>query len=637
MMKRVLLGLILFFVPSMVSAVNVEVTDYLVDAYILENGDVEVHELIVADGTFNYFERDLFYQNSALEEGDSLANNAIYNATDISDVTIQAKEVDQVSFDTIQDTDFNDFDLVSYASNGDKGKYTESYLSNGYRYRMYYYTDHRKTAFLISYTIEDAVVLHEDVAELYWTFVPDGFEETLRNVEIQVHLPGEDTSDLFRFWAHGNLDGLVEKIGNQGVKATISEVLPGESVDVRLTFNLDLVNSDEVAKHSYITTLDDIIAVETQRADAANLLRKDLLSKRTTAVWISWIMIGSILVLGIIIYFKYGKSPKSSYYSKYNREFIEDYNVEVIDYLMNRKITPNALSASIMNLIYKKNISAKEIDGSKKGKDYEFTLFNTEKLNDSEIMLVEFLFDTVGKKKVNEANQKIFTTKDLKSYASGTKTCNFFIKSYTAWKNNVLQKGIDEKFFETSGVPKIIGIIILFIAIFLLMYIVNYGIDYVPCYIAILLGVVFFLYTLVIYKKTKKGSEHYARWNAFKNFLNDFGSFELKELPEIILWERYLVYATVFGLADTVEKSMNVYISEMDMSQVSADYYPMFFYINIGPTIHSSVNQAITSAYNRQAANYANTHSSRSSGGGFGGGFSSGGGFGGGGGGGRFG
>ena len=40
-----------------------------------------------------------------------------------------------------------------------------------------------------------------------------------------------------------------------------------------------------------------------------------------------------------MIYFKYGKSPKSGYYSKYNREFIDDYNVEVIDYLMNRGIT----------------------------------------------------------------------------------------------------------------------------------------------------------------------------------------------------------------------------------------------------------------------------------------------------------
>ena len=636
-MKKVILGLLLFFAPLFVKAASVEVTDYLVDAYILENGDVEVHELIVADGTFNWFERDLLYANSALSSGDSFANNEIYNATDITDLEVKAKEVNAVSFDTFHDHDFTQFDLVSYGSDGDRGLYTLNTIANGYRSRLYYYTDNSKTAFYIKYTIKDAIVLHEDVAELYWTFVPDGFEETLKNVQVEVHLPESDTSEFFRFWAHGNLDGEISKIDNRGVKAVIQEVLPGEAVDIRLTFAPNLVN-DEITKHSYVTALDKIIEVETKRADVANQLRAELLAKRNAAVGISWILIGSIIILGILIYYKYGKSPKSSYFSKYNREFIDDYNVEVIDYLMTRKIGPNALSASIMNLIYKKNIKVKElVTDKKKEKDYEFSLIHLDKLNDSEVMLVEFLFDTVGKGKVNENQEKTFTTKDLKKYASGTKTCNMFIKSYTAWKENVLQKGIDEKFFETSSVPKIFGIIILFVSIFLLMFIINNGIDYVPSYIAILLAVIFFLYTLVIYKKTKKGSEHYARWKAFKNFLNDFGSFELKELPEIILWERYLVYATVFGLADKVEESMNVYISEMDMSSLPDGYYPVFTYIHISPMIYSSFNQAINNAYQRQAANYANTHSSSSSGGGFGGGFSSGGGFGGGGGGGRFG
>lgn len=636
-MKKVIVSLLLFLVPVFVKAASVEVTDYLVDAYILENGDVEVHELVVADGTFNYFERDLLYANSALSSKDSFANNAIYNATDITSVEVRAKEVDTVSFDTFKDTDFTEFNLVSYGSDGDTGLYTFNTITSGYRYRLYYYTDNSKTAFYIKYTIEDAVVLHEDVAELYWTFVPDGFEDTLRNVQVEVHLPNSDTSDYFRFWAHGNLDGEISKLDNSGVRAVIREVLPGESVDIRLTFDPSLVN-DDITKHSYVTALDKIIEVETERADVANQLREELLAKRNTAVWISWILIGSIVLLGVFIYFKYGKSPKSSYFSKYNREFIDDYNVEVIDYLTTRKIGPNALSASIMNLIYKKNVRVKEIASSKKkSKDYEFSLINLDKLNDSEVMLVEFLFDTVGKGKVNENNEKTFTTKDLKSYASGTKTCNTFIKSYTAWKENVLQKGIDEKFFETSGVPKIFGVIILVVSIFLLMFIINNGIDYIPSYIAILLAVIFFIYTLAVYKKTQKGSEHYARWKAFKNFLNDFGSFELKELPEIILWERYLVYATVFGLADKVEESMNVYISEMDMSSLPDGYYPVFTYIHISPLIHTSFNQAINNAYQRQAANYANTHSSSSSGGGFGGGFSSGGGFGGGGGGGRFG
>lgn len=631
MMRKVIWSLCLFCLPLFVSAASVEVTDFLVDAQILEDGDMIVREIIVADGSFNWFERDLLYTNDTLELTDSFANNAIYNAGDIKDIIVKTKKVDDVSFDTFLDDDFEESIKVSYGTDGSEKKFTVNTLSGGYRVRIYDYTNQDKVAFYLEYRVEDVLVLHRDVAELYWTFVPDRFEDTLQNVLVRVSLPKTDTSNYFRFWAHGNLDGEIIDLDDKTVEAKISEVLPGESVDIRFTFDTSLVDAKRVLKHSNVTALDGILEVETKRAEEANLLRDELISKRNRAIVLSFVLIGSILGLGVFIYFKYGKSPKSNYYSKYNREFIDEYNVEVIDYLMHRKITPNALSASIMNLIYKKNISVKELE---KNKNYEFTLIHLDKLNDSEKLLVDFLFDTVGKNKVNTENQKTFTLKDLKKYASGTKTCTSFIKSYTAWQANVLEHGKSENFFTDSGVPKIIGLFVLFVAIFLLMYIIHNQIDFIMSYVAIFLSVIFFIYTLVIYKKTKKGSEHFARWKAFRNFLDDFGSFELKELPEIILWERYLVYATIFGLADKVEASMNVHIKEIDMN---AEYVPVFTYIHISPFIYSSFNDAVSSAYNRQAANYANTHSSRSSGGGFGGGFSSGGGFGGGGGGGRFG
>ena len=123
-------------------------------------------------------------------------------------------------------------------------------------------------------------------------------------------------------------------------------------------------------------------------------------------------------------------------------------------------------------------------------------------------------------------------------------------------------------------------------------------------------------------------------WKGFKNFLNDFGAFDTKELPEIILWERYLVYATIFGLADKVSKTMNVKIKEMDISTLnSTDTY--IFINDFGmPNI---INGAISSAYHgaQTAINRENANASGGSFGGHGGGFSSGGGFGGGGGGGR--
>lgn len=635
-MKKFILGLFLFLVsPFIVKAADYDITDFYVKANILTNGDLEVNELIVLDGDFNGYERDILYANSNLSGGD-FANNRLYNASNITDVEIKAKYVNHVSMKTFDDNDFDTFNLANYASNGSKALYVKSNLNNGYRFRMYYKSNNQKVAFYLKYTVKDAVVLHNDVAELYWTFIPDGFEDELNNINIEVYLPNNDNSNNFRIWAHGNLSGEVDFIGKIGVRANIGEVFFGESVDIRMTFDKSLVDENLVLKKSNVLALDEIIKVETERANIANNLRERLVLKRNIVIYGTIITYISMIILGIFIYFKYGKSPKSGYYAKYNREFIDDYNVEVVDYLMKKQITSNAMSASIMNLVYKKNLSVKELPNEKNNKkDYEFTLENEDKINESEKILIDFLFDRVGKNRVDANNKKCFSTLDLKKYANGTKTCTTFINSYTKWKNNVIELGKKEKFYERSNIPMIFGFTILIVSIAIFGLDILNDVAFFPAYLLLFFAIFFLIYTILVEKKTLKGAEHYDKWKAFKNFLDDFGSFELKELPEIALWERYLVYATIFGLAKKVQKSMNVRISEMNIDAMGYDYYPSYVYINLGSSINSSINSAITSAYNRQSANYANTHSSSSSGGGFGGGFSSGGGFGGGGGGGR--
>ncbi len=632
-MKKFLLSLILFILmPIGVYAANYDITDQLIKAEIINNGDLKITELIVMDGTFNGYEKTLSYANSLLQDNLSSAeNNSIYNSSGLDLLTIKGKYVDKVDFETFNDSDFETFSLTDYASNGEKAKYTRTTNYNSYTYRLYYKSNNKKVAFLISYLLHDVVVLHSDVAELYWNFITPNDYDDINNIKVQVLLPNKDNSDNFRFWAHGDLAGEINKLsGNNGVIAEIPYMEASSTLDIRLTFDKDLITDQAYVKKDSYLTLDDILTVEEQRAEIANNLREELKAKRKFGLMSTIIMIITIIVLTIFIYFKYGKSPKSSYYSKYNREFIDDYNVEVIDYLMHRKITPNAMSASIMNLIYKKNLSVTEIsDTTSKTKEYKFTLENTDNINESEKILIEFLFDKVGKETLNTENKKEFTTTDLKKYAKGTKTCNTFVSSYNTWKNEVVKVGINEQFYVTSSVPKIIGTIVVIISYLVFMYNISNGIDSILIFILILLAFVFLLYSLIVKRKTEKGSEHYSRWQAFKNFLDDFGSFELKELPEIVLWERYLVYATIFGLADKVQKSMNVKIKEIDMS--TYDYYPSFVYLNFGPTINNSINNAVNSAYHSQAASYANTHSSSSSGGGFGGGFSSGGGFGGGG------
>src|SRR5699024_7133677 len=63
---------------------------------------------------------------------------------------------------------------------------------------------------------------------------------------------------------------------------------------------------------------------------------------------------------------------------------------------------------------------------------------------------------------------------------------------------------------------------------------------------------------------THKGALDYAKWMAHKKFLEDFSRFNEKELPEVTLWDKYLVYAVVLGCADNLSKEMNIKMASME-------------------------------------------------------------------------
>ncbi len=612
-MKKIIYSLFLFLLfPTISLAVSYDIEGYYINAEVLENGDVSVEEIFLVDGTMNGYELNLSTSSS----------NSTVSASAISNVSVAGANIDSISFDTFEEN-FTDFTLVSFANIGDSQKYTVDNTYNGVSIRMYYPINNEKIAFKVSYTLEDAIILHNGFAEFYWNFFSGELQDEINDLNVRVVLPGVDNSEYFRFWAHGPLSGEVHDYNsntNNIVIASIDKLEAYGILDMRITFDDSLVNTNLISKHSD-ETLDDIITEETEIASETNALRREVQTKWNIALF-GTIGFYILLVIGFVyVYLKYDKELKSDFNHKYNRDFIDDYNVEVVDYLMNHNVTENALSASVMNLIYKKNIKAEAIPDKKDS--YTFTLLNRDNLNDAENSLVDFLFTTVG-------NGNTFTTMALKKYASNATTCRDFMSSYTNWKNKVIIDGKSQNFFEKKRNYVWIPFVLLIYSIILLTFISSNNIEMFFGILTIFFAIIFMIYAIACTKKTKKGIEHYTKWKAFKNFLNDFGNFSIKELPEIALWERYLVYATVFGLADKVEKAMNVKITEFDNVD-SADYI-MFTHIHnmhMASIISSSMHSAINSS--QVSINRANASSSMSSGGGFGGGFSGGGGFGGGG------
>ncbi len=625
-MKKIKIILLSFFLlfPLFTKAdtIKYDIDHYYINADILENGDLKVTELIVLNGNFNGYVREIAFKNSQLNE-DGYVANAIYNAHDIKMLNVSAKKIDSVSFETMNDSDFNNLRLGQASNYG----YLEKNVTNGRSYKMYFKANNESVAFKLEYLIKDVVVLHKDVSELYWTFIGSEYEDDIRDLQIKVNLPKMDSSDNFRIWAHGDIAGEIQPFENKYLLASIPKLDAHNAVDVRTTFDVSLLNESLVNKKTEDIALEEIIEVETERAEKQNKKRKKMKILYYSCFGISIFYLITLIIIWIYVYFKYNREYKSAFKNEYNREFIDDYNVEVVDYLINKKITSNAMSASIMNLIYKKAIQVEEIPTEKKQKEYKFILLDLEKGNETEKYLMNFLFQKVG-------NDDTFTTKELQDYAKGNATCEKFAVSYTAWKKKVTEDGRKQNFFEKNGKPIGISICCLLFSIFISILTSAFHIVFLLPYLNTFFSILFLFNTCFSFKRTKKGNEDYVQWMAFKKFLNDFGTFDTKELPEIALWERYMVYATVFGIADKVSKVMNVKIKEMENAGIFVgNYTPTFSDWYVFNSITNSVSNSIHSNVSAITASRAN--SSSSSGSGFGGGFSSGGGFGGGGGGGH--
>ena len=642
-MKRLFALLIaLFILPltsyasNAISNVNYDIKQDYILVNIRKDGSADVKELIVYKGSFNGVLLNLGFNNPNLPyNSTNYERNAIYNFDGISNIKISAKNLKRVSFDTFNESGFKEFTFDSNAEKGDNYKFNAELTSDEYRFKIFHATRSDSVAFLYEYTLDNIVVMHPDTAEFYWQiFDQDPDRDEMSDVRIRVLLPDSDSKENFMIWTHDILDSRIDYLENRsgelvGLEVVADKVSTDDLLDVRTIFSKDLITDDSELDYFDGVGKSGIIEVEDRRAEEADRERARLRKIYNFFKYASMV-ICALLGFGFIYVAIKLRKPKVDFDADYYREFIDDYNVEVIDYLFKKSLTPNALSAAIMNLIYLKKIEAEEILDPKKSekqndKDYKFILKDRENLDEANEKLVSFLFDVVG-------DGTEFTTTGLKSYASSLKTGGTFNSNYTSWNHTVTSNGHKQNFYKSKTGCYLFAILSFIVSLIFSIIGFNLGVDYPLLALNILIGILLIIFVAKCKGYTEKGALHLAKWKAFKRFLNDFGEFSIKELPEVKLWERYLVYAVIFGIAKKVQKDMNVKIKEIEGVDTTTTMSSTFTRLYLYDSIRSSFAKSVTEGKRQYAASRANAYSSSSSRG-FGGGGSFGGGFGGGGGG----
>ena len=640
--RFILFSLFIMLLPIFVYADGT--TRYYIEVNVLDNGDAEVKELKLMDGEYNGYKTDIRYKSNGLTKFDgsksSFEGSDIYNASALTDVKVYDVKFTTTDFSVINKKN-KEFVLVNSAKKGDYGVYTKTKNSEGVDIMSYQPSSYARAS-LITYTLKDLVVVHNDIAEIAHDFIGTDYAEEINNLIIRINLPS--SSKELRIFSHGPLNGNNRIIDDKSVEITYKRLPKNNPVDARVVFDKSLVT--KATKKSNADGLNKILEVEKERANYANKLRESARKREKmlqTLAIIMEILLGIWLIgLIAIVYKFYNKNDKeyrSEFDGKYFRDFPEEYTPSTVSYLMNKSINNLSFNAGILDLIRKKAITIEEVTIDKKGlfknkqqKDYKLSRnmnFNLDTLSTSEKKLFNLLIGTVG-------NGDYVILGDMKEFSKDYDNAKRLISGYDSWRYACESEAETEEFYENTKKEKTNCILYSLIFIPITFLALLCGSNMGRVLIMDLFGILAIIYFSSATKRTKKGNEQYHKWKGLKNFLADFGRLDEKDLPEIKLWERYLVYATMFGLAVKVQNAMKMNLERMNYSDnidFTYLYFDNYYFSNL---MTNAVNSSFSSARGT-ISTHELASSSDSSSGGYGGGSSfGGGGFGGGSGGGRF-
>lgn len=640
--RFILFSLFIMFLPIFVYADGT--ARYYIEVNVLDTGDAEVKELKLMDGVYKGYKTSIRYKSNGLSKFDGsksgFEGSDIYNASALTNVKVYDVKFTTTDFSVINKKN-KEFVLVNSAEKGDYGVYTKTTNSEGIEILSYQPSVYKRAS-LVTYTLKDLVVVHNDIAELAHDFIGTDYQEDISNLIIRINLPS--SSKELRIFSHGPLNGKNRIIDDKSVEITYETLDKENAVDGRVVFDKSIVPN--ATKKSNVDGLGKILEVEKERANYANKLREAARKREEmlqTLAIIMEILLGIWLIgLIVIVYKFYNKNDKeyrSEFNGKYFRDFPEEYTPSTVSYLMNKSINNLSFNAGILDLIRKKAITIEEVTIDKKGlfknkqqKDYKLSRnmnFNLDTLSTSEKKLFNLLIGTVG-------NGDYVILGDMKEFSKDYNNAKRLISGYDGWRYACESEAETEEFYENTKKEKTNCILYSLIFIPITFLALLCGSNMGRVLLIDLFGILAIIYFSSATKRTKKGNEQYHKWKGLKNFLADFGRLDEKDLPEIKLWERYLVYATMFGLAVKVQNAMKMNLERMNYSDNIDFTYLYFDNYYFSNSMTNAVNSSFSSARGT-ISTHELASSSDSSSGGYGGGSSfGGGGFGGGSGGGRF-
>ena len=496
----------------------------------------------------------------------------------------------------------------------------------------------------ISYTVKDAIAKYSDYAELYWQFVGSDFEISSSKVTGTITLPKNVSSkEDIRVWGHTeDLNGEIYVTGLNQIKFELTSFNPGRYIEIRTLFPTEIISSSNRTYSKNV--LQEVISEETEWANEANLRRENRQKTKNK------ISIFFVVIALIISFFIFRKALKNFKKAAKMKKIIPTINLEYYREMPRKDATPSQalflyknatkmftptemgriFSASLLNLSLKKCIEFEKEPEEKNNIKIKILKREVDNINiaKSEKEVLEFILGAAGSKdyitiKEIQKYMKSYSRRVIRTKEDIEKSTKKELKEKNIYNE---EEAMEKESFFSNFYAIIVFVLFMSIALFpILLASMNIKIAMIGV-IALIISIILNVISSIKYERklnplTQEGTNEKIMWKGLKKYMEDFSMLDKREVPELVIWEEFLVYATAFGIADKVLKQLKIVYKDLDNMDFGANSY-MYLMINtdFSSSFSNAISSAVTSSY---AQNYSSSYSSGS---GFGGGFSGGGG-----------
>ncbi len=584
-----------------------DITNYDMDAYIQEDGTLHIDESITYyfSSSANGLTRDLRYYYKTNKDTME-PNSARYQATGIENLTVAVTNAANIT---------TNFAKVSDAEKGDNGVYTVDTVNadrtDGYDIMVYSpISSNNFQTVHYSYDITDAVVQYNDMSEIYYNFIGNGIETGVDEFNLDIYLPKSINMDDVKYYPHTyatkleNIQAMLDSSSNC-INFNIKNIPSGEPVDARIVFpNTVLMNCTKKYNNDY--DFNSLYKIENS------------MSLGNTRYFIHItinIILGVLLVALCIIFLTYGiiKSKKFRTTVKnanYFRDIPKRLNLLEYQALLPSKMTDalssNLIIATILDLTNRKilNMETKKGANKKKQSDYEYNVYINKdadftKLCPYEKQILSLIF-----------SDQISTDFNVSDYTEKIAELNARFKEISKNSKLVQQisKANSKRLIDTKKIYKkvktslILNFIILIVTLFI-VFLFNTLVmnpDKVLGIIEFIISSVFtalfsFVVVVILDDLYKIPTDNYAQDQkevlGLWKYLKDYSLIKDRYPIELSIWNEYLVFASLFGIADKVAK-------EFKEELIKAGYSDDQIYLTYPVLCMSSYSSSFTTSIN---------------------------------------